>query len=60
MILQQILRKYGLKVWTGFVWFKIRSGNEPLGSIKKKGIFDQLSDDQLFKKDLGQWIWFIS
>jgi len=46
VILGWILRKYGRKVWTGFIWFRIgpvvgccEHGNEPSGSTKG-GEFD--------------------
>jgi hypothetical protein len=41
---------------TGFSWLRIGSlagfckhGNEPSGSIRRRDIFDKLSDKQLFK-----------
>jgi hypothetical protein len=45
IILELILEKEGMKVWTGFIWLRIGisgyccvHGNEPSGSIKRRGI----------------------
>jgi len=44
IILEWILGKQGVKVWTGFVWLRIgtsgKHGNEPSVSIKRGEFFD--------------------
>jgi hypothetical protein len=47
---------------TGFGWLRIGSsgglyehGNEPSGSIRRRDIFDKLSDNQLFKQFPAPW-----
>jgi len=48
--IKQILKKWSVKMWTGFIWLRIRisgglceHGNEPLGSVKGGEFLDRLS-----------------
>jgi hypothetical protein len=54
IILKWILRKWGVLVWIGFIWLKIRTcehGNEPSGSIKSGNFSDYLGDHYLVMND---------
>jgi hypothetical protein len=46
-----LLKKYGVRVWTGLIWLRIRinggqyeHGNEPSGSLKGREFLEQVSD----------------
>jgi hypothetical protein len=61
LILEWILGKLEGKVCTGIIWLTIgtsdgflRTGNEPLGSIKGREYVDWESDCKLLKKDYEQ------
>jgi len=47
-----------VRVWTGFIWFRIgscESGDETSVFIKDGGFLDQLREYPLLKKDSSTW-----
>jgi hypothetical protein len=60
VMLEQILYKQDVTMWTGFNWLRILSSNRQalvstiMNQVPYKGFLDQLSNYQLFKKESAQ------